>query len=127
MGYQLHLQFIHMPMTPFQYCQAKKNVTEDTNIEDIMNKAHDHGVVYDSKHREFLQKCWSLQDRFGAWEENDFECQVVNGKVYNIADGRMEPESDPKDIQAKDTKKLQNYGRPYTETGQTTGTYYKYA
>lgn len=152
--YQLHLQFIHMPMTPFQYCQARKNghwhygrffplefvrdalklgdkvkmdITEDTDIQAIIDKARDHGVAYDAEHREFLQKCWDLQDRFSAWEESDFECQVVNGRVYNMVDGRMEPHSDPKAIQAADTKKLQNYGRPYTETGQTTGTYYKYA
>lgn len=152
--YQLHLQFIHMPMSPFQYSMARKNghwhhgrffpleyvrkalalgdkvkmnVTENTDVQDIMQKVSQHGVVYDSVHREFLNKCWGLQERFSAWAESDFECQIVNEKVYNMADGRMEPDSDLKAIQAADTKRLQNYGRPYTASGQTTGTYYKYA
>jgi len=152
--YQLHLQFIHMPMLPYQYFMARKNghwhhgrffpleylrkalalgdkvkmeVNENTDIKDIIHKVSENGVVYDSVHREFLHKCWGLQERFSAWAESDFECQVVNEKVYNMADGRMEPGSDPKGIQAEDTKKLQNYGRPYTEEGKTTGTYYKYA
>jgi len=152
--YQLHLQFIHMPLTPFHYNQArqgghfhyarffpleyvlkvlelgnkvKMNVTENTAIEDIMQKAQENGVVYDSVLRKFEDKCWSLQERFSAWGEKDFECQIVNGRVYNMTEKRMELDSDPKNIQAEDAKKLQNYGRPYDDTGKPTGTYYKYA
>mmetsp|Transcript_12460 Transcript_12460/g.33009 ORF Transcript_12460/g.33009 Transcript_12460/m.33009 type:complete len:399 (-) Transcript_12460:105-1301(-) len=152
--YQLHLQFIHMPLTPFHYNQArqeghwhyarffpleyvikalelgnkvKMHVTENTPIEDIMQNIQKHGVVYDSVHREFLNKCWRLQERFAPWAENEFECQIINGRVYNMDEKRMEPDSDPKAIQADDSKKLQNYGRPYDDSGKPTGTYYKYA
>merc|ERR1711920_1083074 len=72
--YQLHLQFIHMPMLPFQYYTARKNghwhhgrffpleyvqkalalgdkvkmhVTVDTDVQDIINKVQENGVVYD--------------------------------------------------------------------------------
>merc|ERR1712032_110073 len=152
--YQLHLQFIHMPLTPFHYNQAKQGghwhharffpleyirqalalgdkvkmkITEDTDIQDIMQKVQQNGVVYDTVHREFLLKCWGLQERFAPWAESDFEYQIINGNVYNMASGRMEPESDAKAIQAEDAKKLQNYGRPYDAGGKTTGSYYKYA
>ncbi|CAK0900562.1 unnamed protein product [Prorocentrum cordatum] len=152
--YQLHLQFIHMPLTPFHYNQARQgghwhyarffpleyvmkalelgskaemNVTESTSIEDIMQKLQEHGVVYDSVHREFLNKCWRLQERFAPWAEKDFGCQIINGSVFNMAENRMELDSDPQSIQAEDAKKLQNYGRPYDDAGKPTGTYYKYA
>merc|ERR1740129_1627968 len=115
--YQLHLQFIHSPLTPFHYNQAKRgdhwhhgrffpleyvrkalelgnkvkmNITEDTDIEYIMRKLEEHGVVYDSVHRKFSLKCWNLQQRFQAWSEDDFECQVINNRVYNMVSGNME-------------------------------------
>jgi len=152
--YQLHLQFIHAPLTPFHYNQAKQgghyhygrffpleyvmkalelgdnvkmDVTEDTAIEDIMRKIQEHGVVYDSVHREFMNKCWRLQDRFSPWAEKDFRCQIVNGRAYNMDEHRMDPDADAKVMQTEDAKKLQNYGRPYDDAGKPTGTYYKYA
>merc|ERR1712194_716749 len=152
--YQLHLQFINMPLTPFHYSQArqerhwhygrffpleyvmkalelgdkvKMNVTEDTAIEDIMQTIKEHGVDYDSVHREFVNRCWMLQDRFSPWKENDFRCQVADGRAYSMDEKRTELDSDAKVLQAEDAKKLQNYGRPSDDSGKPTGTYYKYA
>merc|ERR1740121_3035466 len=93
----------------------------------IVEQVQEAGIVYDTEHRKFLQKCWDLQERFSAWSEDDFECEVVNGRVYNIDSGVLEPDSDPKVIQAADAKKLQNYGRPYSDNEQVKGTYYKHA
>merc|ERR1712083_255570 len=107
--------------------KVKMKVTENTDIHDIMQKVQQNGVVYDTVHREFLLKCWGLQERFAPWAESDFQYKIINGNVYSMAGGRMEPESDAKAIQAEDAKKLQNYGRPYDANGKATGSYYKHA
>jgi hypothetical protein len=152
--YQLHLQFIIPPMLPFQYAQtlienhfhhgrffpldyllaalslgekAKIDVTEDTKIETIVEHMNGLGVNYNEHQIALLRKCRGVQETMSRWEESDFSYYVINGKVYSTEGMVSQPESDPKTIQAADTKELQNYGRPYDETGKPTGTYYQYA
>eukprot|EP00927_Polykrikos_kofoidii_P060892 TRINITY_DN55794_c0_g1_i1.p1 TRINITY_DN55794_c0_g1~~TRINITY_DN55794_c0_g1_i1.p1 ORF type:complete len:374 (-),score=60.43 TRINITY_DN55794_c0_g1_i1:50-1171(-) len=152
--YQLHLQFIHPPMTPFHYDQtlmeqhfhhgrffpleyllkalslgdaAKMDVTEDMKIEVIVEHMKGLGVNYDEYQIALLRRCRRLQEKFSPWKESDFSYYVINGKVFST-DGMVPvPAQDPKALLAADTKLLQNYGRPYGEDGKPTGIYYKYA
>jgi hypothetical protein len=145
--YQLHLQFVHPPMLPFQYAQSiqenhfhhgrffpldflrkalslgdsvKMAIDESTEITDIIAKIKELGVNYDEEQIALLRKCRRIQERFNAWKKDDFGCIVANGEVLG-GDG------DAKAIQAEDVKVLQNYGRPYNDAGKPSGTYYKFA
>merc|ERR1712046_218684 len=148
--YQLHLQYIHLPLLPFHYamaCQenhfhhgrffpleylqkalalgekAKMGITENTPIEDIVAKMNSLGVNYDQEHIALLRRCKRIQEQIKCWKEEDFKYVVVNGKTRSLC-GLEADSSDPKAIQAEDCQALQNYGRPYTAEGKPTGTYY---
>jgi len=152
--YQLHLQFVHFPMMPFQYLMAKEHnhfhhgrffplewlrkalalgkkvqlsVDDSTEISSIIQKVKEAGVNYDEVHTEMLAKCQRAQDRFATWNEADFECQVINGKVFDSEPLKLRSDLDAKSLQAADTKLLQNYGRPYDDNGKPTGSYYGFA
>lgn len=153
--FQLHLQFIHPPLLPFHYCLAlddghfhhgrffpleyiraalalgdavKMDVNDDTDIADIIRTISAQGISYDSCHSALMRKCRRVQQLFSAWEEADFEHQVVNGKAFSLLGGLAPaPNKDAKGLQKEDAKALQNYGRPYDAEGQPTGTYYRYA
>lgn len=152
--YQLHLQFIHPPILPFHYAQARDenhfhhgrffpleylraalekgddariSITETTDIQEIIQKMNGLGVNYDEFQIRLLRRARRLQERFKPWKEEDFECVVVNGKVFSLQ-GFREEALDAKVLHAEDTKALQNYGRPYDKESQKpTGQYYRYA
>mmetsp|Transcript_70246 Transcript_70246/g.142666 ORF Transcript_70246/g.142666 Transcript_70246/m.142666 type:complete len:172 (+) Transcript_70246:2-517(+) len=153
--FQLHLQFIHTPMLPFHYAQAreenhfhyrrffpleylqkalalgnkvKMDINDDTSVEDILSTVEKHGINYDQIQISLLRRCRQMQERFVAWKEDDFGNYVVGGnKILSTETLGMVSGEDPKKIQAADTQALQNYGRPYNKDGKPTGTYYKYA
>jgi len=151
--FQLHLQFIHAPMLPFHFAQArmenhfhyrrffpleylrralalgervKMSVNDDTDIEDIITKVEELGVNYDEVQVSLLRRCRRMQERFSPWQEEDFEDYVIGNRVLDIETLAVKPDDDPKKIQVGDTSALQNYGRPYTQEGKPTGTYYRY-
>jgi hypothetical protein len=106
--------------------QAKMAIVEDTPVEDIIRKMNGLGVNYDSYQIGCLRKCKRVQESFNAWKASDFSSMVLDGKAFPI--GRaIAPENSPSEMVADDKKILQNYGRPYNEGGQPSGTYYKYA
>jgi len=152
--YQLHLQFILFPMMPFQYAMAKEGlhfhhgrffplewlrkalalgrkvqltVDDSTEISSIIQKVKDAGVDYNAVHSEMLAKYDQAQRRLATWNEADFECQVINGNVFDSKTETRKSNLDAKSLQAADTKILQNYGRPYDENGKPTGSYYRNA
>jgi hypothetical protein len=152
--YQLHLQFIHPPLLPFQYAAAREEnhfhygrffsleylqaalglgdkakmvINEYTDIQAIIDKMNALGVNYDSFQINCLRKCRRLQEKFKAWDEADFSSCVVNGKVFPRVGDNAPTSSDPAAMQVEDKKILQNYGRPYNEKGQPSGTFYKHA
>eukprot|EP00928_Gymnodinium_smaydae_P027123 TRINITY_DN21079_c1_g1_i2.p1 TRINITY_DN21079_c1_g1~~TRINITY_DN21079_c1_g1_i2.p1 ORF type:complete len:465 (-),score=57.89 TRINITY_DN21079_c1_g1_i2:215-1453(-) len=151
--YQLHLQFIHPPLLPFHFSQAlrkehfhyerffpleylnaalslgeraKMKIDEQTQIRDIIEHIGQFGVEYDKMHAALIQRCVTMQERFGPWNEDDFAYQVYDGHVFTAGD---EPEliSDMSvsAIQKSDTAAMQNYGRPYVD-GSPSGGYYLY-
>mmetsp|Transcript_43217 Transcript_43217/g.128037 ORF Transcript_43217/g.128037 Transcript_43217/m.128037 type:complete len:380 (+) Transcript_43217:49-1188(+) len=152
--YQLHLQFIHFPMLPFQYHMARKqqhyhhgrffsleylraalacgdkvkmDVQEDTPISSVIDLVAAAGVHYENLHRELTEKNRWTQEHFGSWSEDDFECCVVNDHVFDNASHQLVTSSDPKDIQVADKKALENYGRPHVDGRPTGLTYYSHA
>jgi hypothetical protein len=151
--YQLHLQFIHAPLLPFHYAQAleyrhfhygrffpfeymraalalgdqvRMDIKEDTDMNDIVNHVRSLGVNYDEYQTRLQSKFRELQQRFACWKEEDFDGQCINGKFFPFKDCGKEGDADPKQIQAEDTQKLQNYGRPYGADGKFTGIFYGY-
>merc|ERR1711957_615562 len=145
--YQLHLQFVHPPMLPFQFAQTlmdnhfhhgrffplefmrkvlakgdqiKMDINENTDIGIIIGRAAELGVSYDAEIGAEVRKCKRMQDQFAAWKQDHFGCVVSNGKVLG-------GEGEAKAIQAADVKGLQNYGRPYSADGKPSGSYYKFA
>jgi len=150
--YQLHLQFIHYPMLPFQFNMARKqqhwhhgrfysleylraalacgdqvkmDVHENTELSSIMNIVSAAGVHYDTFHRDLMEKNRWMQEHFSSWSEDDFECCVVNDHVFD--NRQLVSGADPKDIQAADKKALENYGRPHVDGKPTGLTYYSHA
>eukprot|EP00931_Biecheleriopsis_adriatica_P057210 TRINITY_DN33929_c0_g1_i1.p1 TRINITY_DN33929_c0_g1~~TRINITY_DN33929_c0_g1_i1.p1 ORF type:complete len:441 (-),score=97.59 TRINITY_DN33929_c0_g1_i1:54-1376(-) len=152
--YQLHLQFIHMPMLPFHYNMlqvgehftygrffplfylqkalglgdaVKMTVTDDTDICDIMAMVTKAGVSYDDEHAAHIARAHAAHQRFCPWREDDFTHCVISGRVYDKARRCEQPGLDLKEVQKSDSLLIQNYGRPYDENGKPTGTYYKFA
>jgi hypothetical protein len=56
----------------------------------------------------------------GSWEGKVYNFSVVKGKIQL---GTEVPDVDPTTLQAADKAIFQNYGRPYTATGEPSGTY----
>jgi hypothetical protein len=152
--YQLHLQFIHAPLLPFHFYQmlaakhfhygrffpfeylrsalalgdkARMDICEDTSIEEIITKLDHLGINYDSYHASLIRKCRMLQERFACWSEDDFAYHSTDGRIVVPATECAQAECvDPQVVSARDTRLLQNYGRPYGNDEKPTGVYYRY-
>lgn len=152
--YQLHLQFVHPPMTPFHYSlarnenhfhhgrffpmefllealslgeRARMEVDENTPMEDILNHLLGLGVSYDAHWGNLQRRCRAVQELFNPWREEDFELVFINNRAYSVPDLMPQPELQFSDMQKADKEALQNYGRPYTDSGKPSGTFYRYA
>lgn len=149
--FQLHLQFIHLPLFPFHYnlFQSGEHFTRgrffpleymkqalalgdavrienagSCNIESLISKVKAAGVDYDQVYDAMVHKIHALQRKQSPWCEADFRYRVVEGQVF---EGRsVFPDMDPKQVQKSDAQAMCNYGRPYEE-GKPSGTYYQFA
>lgn len=149
--FQLHLQFIHLPLFPFHYnlFQSGEHFTRgrffpleymkqalalgdavrienagSCDIESLISKVKAAGVDYDQVYDAMVHKIHALQRKLSPWREADFRYRVMEGQVF---EGRSAfPELDPKQVQKSDAQAMCNYGRPYEE-GKPSGTYYQFA
>jgi hypothetical protein len=143
--FQLHLQSFLMPFLPLQYRMyldgqhLTKNrffpveyikavlslgepmpVTMDTPIEDIIAHFAARGVDYDAMHAACYANCGASHRALANWQPDDFALRIQGGKVIGAE------QLDKCDVVAADKAVLQGYGRPYSQAGKPTGTYYKY-
>lgn len=149
--YQLHLQFMVLPLLPFHYHMYLKgthftkdrfypvnyvqevlrvasqqkvdpmDVTDDTPIEEIVAKFNNLGVDYDAYHAEAYKSVELMQVKRGNFQASQFEGVVCDGKYTSSVAG-----AETRDANAlieEDKCMLQNYGRPY-KNGKPTGCYY---
>eukprot|EP00439_Symbiodinium_sp_Y106_P066150 s2121_g10.t1 len=151
--FQLHLQFIHLPLLPFHYSRfidgehftyrrffpleymqqalargdaVKMAIASDTDISDIIDKVKAAGVDYDVVYAACMERAHAMQRKFAPWKAADFCYRVSKESIAELS-GAERRDLDPKEVQKSDAVALQNYGRPYDENGKPTGTYYKYA
>merc|ERR1712080_701709 len=97
------------------------DVAKDTPMQSIMEYYKELGVDYEVEwtqwyHSIGLASTLALQN----WQPDNFQYVVQNGKVYtfSVVDGTIQvgdfvPDAKPEEIQVKDKRFLQNYGRPY--------------
>jgi hypothetical protein len=151
--YQLHLQFMLPPFTPFHYQQYLNglhftagrffpieyvlsilslnlayDVKEDTSVEEIIAFYESKGISYDKIHRECYQRYGLSHLELANYQKDDFEGVIIGSKFYQFREGNHleETQEDIKVIIEKDKMVLQNYGRPYN-AGKPSGSYYKFA
>lgn len=149
---QLHLQYVHGPMLPFQYAvfkdglhlqykrffpvqflldslaagdKVRLDVHENTDIEEIIQMAAVVGVDYDSYWSQMCAQVNTIQKSCSPWREADFMYRIVGKNVYDAQTGQELPELNVKAIQAADVKRLQSYGCGATEPGRCC--YYPFA
>jgi hypothetical protein len=170
--YQLHLQFMLPPFTPFHWnlynggghftlrrffpieymldalnamgtsaIQNASSMDIDALIELVQQR---YGVDYDAIHKACYDRYGASHRRLSNWSADDFD-GIVSEDGKRVVARRMNSHSSSSDgerkedvqpLSASDDAKivanedklvLQNYGRPYSETGRPTGTYYKHA
>mmetsp|Transcript_7415 Transcript_7415/g.16346 ORF Transcript_7415/g.16346 Transcript_7415/m.16346 type:complete len:405 (+) Transcript_7415:150-1364(+) len=111
----------------------KWKVTKDTPIEDIFNFFNSKGINYLDMWNEFYQKALQDSMELANWNPSSFKYVVEEKKAYNftvdgdkkLVKGDLQEGVDLTAVQKDDCAKLQNYGRPYTEDGKSSGTYVK--
>eukprot|EP01121_Diplochlamys_sp_Union-15-3_P004991 TRINITY_DN1521_c0_g1_i2.p1 TRINITY_DN1521_c0_g1~~TRINITY_DN1521_c0_g1_i2.p1 ORF type:complete len:400 (+),score=55.17 TRINITY_DN1521_c0_g1_i2:61-1200(+) len=151
--YQLHLQFLVPPFTPYTYYQCLLgvhftygrffpleyvqkilqlnevyDVKEDTDIETIIKHYDSKGVNYHQIHKDYYERSFKSHQQLSNWSVEDFEAIVMDDKVFKLAGSSLGELTEQKasDLNAADKMVLQNYGRPYND-GKTTGTFYKHS
>jgi len=62
----------------------------------------------------------ALAQLLANWRPDDFELRILGDTVVGSERSKAE-------VVAADKLVLQGYGRPYSEAGKPTGTYYKYS
>lgn len=134
---QLHLQYVHGPMLPFQYAVFKNglhlqyrrffpvqflldtldfgdavqiDVEEDTEIDEIIRQAAAVGVDYDSYWNNMCAQVNRIQSQCAPWKEEDFLYRVVGSKAYDIQTGQEMVGTNIKAVQAADVQNIQSYG-----------------
>jgi hypothetical protein len=152
--YQLHMQFMLPPFTPYHYQQYLNGIhftpgrffpveyvqailqlnieypiKEDTSVEEIIKFFDEKGVSYDKIHRQCYERYGASHLELANYDPHDFEGVILANKFYKFSEDMknlQETNEDTKVIIEKDKNVLQNYGRPYIG-GKPSGTYYKYA
>eukprot|EP01134_Creolimax_fragrantissima_P004009 CFRG4009T1 len=152
--FQLHLQHMHPPFLPFQWFQFLENrhfthnrffpleyvvqvlslnepydVSDVTSIEDIIVYYKQRGVDYDIIHAECVNKYRRLHMQFSNYTADSFDYVCVEDTLYVHNDRGFDMIVNPtcSDVVSKDKIVLQNYGRPYTDQGKPSGSYYSFA
>jgi len=149
--YQLHLQFIVPPMTPFHYQMYLEGkhytfgrffpyefLVEALDKCDPIPDAADMAITDLLAHlpvdyADIFHQCY---ERYGKsqgilsnFQSDDFENLVLTGPFLNTVmdiSTMKVVNLDVSEIGKKDKLTLQNYGRPYSEKGRPTGSYYTY-
>jgi len=152
--YQLHLQFMLPPFLPqhwllflkglhftyerffpVEYIRAvlqlniPYDVKEDTKIEDIIYFYDQKGVSYQKIWQYSYEQYSASHKRFSNWNPQDFGGILIGDNFCTISDNKAsinDEQFDLKAIQNSDKMILQNYGRPYNESGKPTGGYYSF-
>eukprot|EP01064_Diplonema_japonicum_P009390 TRINITY_DN1688_c1_g2_i1.p1 TRINITY_DN1688_c1_g2~~TRINITY_DN1688_c1_g2_i1.p1 ORF type:complete len:383 (+),score=91.98 TRINITY_DN1688_c1_g2_i1:41-1150(+) len=143
--YQLHLQFVMMPLLPFQagqmlkgvhftkyrFCpigyileslqvagQAglKMDITLDTTMESIIEKMDAAGVSYEKHWEKAFGEYQNAQNSHGNWDPTAFAS----------ASGILDDEA-VKKLETSDKLALQSYGRPYADGKPCVSNHYKFA
>jgi len=155
--FQLHMQFMLPPLTPFHYFQyllgthytegrffpveyARQvlalnepfpNLNENTSVEEIFAFFKTKGVDYHQIHAQCYARYGESHRLLANFNPDQFEgISTSDNKFFQFTNtiGTLNETSlDPKQIQTQDKTTIQNYGRPYTSDNKTTGSYYKYA
>jgi len=127
--FQLHVQWLVPPLTPFQHYMAetknhfhegrgfpmsyvrkllalgeKYDVQKDTPVEQIMEHFSKKGVDYKTEWTEWYEKvCLASTLSFQNWNTADFQYVVEDGKVfdYSVADGKVALGAEAPDASAK--------------------------
>lgn len=99
----------------------------DTPIEDLVARIGALGVSYDAHHKALYEHVAKAQERFGNWRAEDFAGYGIADKMYAWDAKDPAVDLDPKAVQNADKLALQGYGRPYSQQGKPTGTFYKFA
>jgi len=115
--FQLHIQWIVAPLTPFQHFMAEErnhfhedrafpmsyvrkilalsepyNVKRDTPIEEIVKHFDQKGVVYKDEWNKFYQQSLKSTMELQNWSTDDFQYVVQDGKVHDfeVSNGQVQ-------------------------------------
>jgi len=107
--------------------------------EDVIAFYKEQGVDYDAIHSRQLEQYVVSHELLANWSAADFSYIATNKGDGNDTLVPLNAEADPVpedaeavntmvgDTQKSDKERLQNYGRPYQESGRPSGTYYSLA
>ncbi|KAL3932581.1 MAG: hypothetical protein SGPRY_000643 [Prymnesium sp.] len=141
--FQLHIQYFLPPFLPYQYqmylngCHLTHKrffpleyitqvlalnepveVTVDTDVDSLVERFKDR-VNYDAIHAACYKRVGASHSYLANWKPEDFE--------HVLEKGATQVAGMPKDqVVESDKVILQSYGRPYSEAGKPTGTFYKF-
>ncbi|KAJ9460072.1 hypothetical protein DIPPA_29629 [Diplonema papillatum] len=138
--YQIHLQYILLPLIPFQAAQllagvhftkgrffpyafvvaalaacADKGVSfdpETAKLEEITARLAEMGVVYEVYWQAAYDQYLALQEKHGAWLPENFAGEETDPKAPSVEADKLA---------------LQSYGRPYADAKPAANNHYKYA
>ena len=95
----------------------------------IAHVSANHGIHYHEVHRACYARAGESHGLLANWQPGDFTAAFLDGKKV-LLDGSVPPVlEEAGDIMGRmrqDTLALQNYGRPYSDAGKPTGSFYKF-
>lgn len=100
---------------------------DEASIESIVQYFQvSHKIDYTRIHGDFYSRARTLQQTYSNWDATDFGGSVVEygGRLRFVAHDGSATVEDIAAVAAADKAVLQNYGRPYTQDGKPTGSYY---
>jgi len=143
--FHLHIQYMMLPLIPFQYHMYRNGahytfkrffplsyikavlqlnepiqVTMEMPVDDIIAHFDARGVSYADMHKAMYDSVETSHQLLANWRADDFET-VIDGETVV---GR---ETSKGEMVGTDKAVLQMYGRPYSDKGRPSGTYYKFA
>lgn len=150
--WHLHLQFLAPPTTPFYHNELQKGnffhyrrffhlkyvkealksalsqpLTKDISespIEEVIQIFDERNISYDNIYNAEIKRWETMQKKCSAYHGEDFTRVVIEDTVVDM--NLQKTGEDPKELQKRDKKMIQNYGRPYNGS-LVSGTYYSFA
>merc|ERR1712166_1476965 len=131
--------FTHEYIRAVLATQVAMPFDDSTLGEQVIEFYKQHGVDYDVIHERALQKFVDSHELLANWSASDFtyiatnkgdgaETLVpINEEVDPVAGDAEAVNKMVGEVQKGDKDRLQNYGRPYQESGSPSGTYYSFA